>query len=85
MKFYKYNHQIDPYVKIINNKLTSVFISFHKTTMFFKNGKYHNNKNAAIYYIDGIKEFRLNSEYYGNHKSFTKESWRKSFKLQVFL
>mgnify|MGYP007069469517 CR=1 FL=1 len=84
MKFYidKFN---SPYIKIINNKLTSVFMSFHKTTMFFKNGKYHNNKNAAIYYIDGIKDFRLNGKYYSNQNKFTKKSWRRFVKLQAFL
>jgi hypothetical protein len=85
MKFYKYNHQIDPYVKIINNKLTSVFISFHKTTMFFKNGKYHNNKNTAFIRYDGYKIFNLNGEFYGYNTDFTKESWRRFVKLQAFL
>ena len=84
MKFYidKFN---SPYVKIKNNKLTSVFMSFYKTTMFFKNGKYHNSKNAAIYYIDGIKQFYLNGKYYSNYNSFTRKSWRKFVKLMAFL
>lgn len=52
---------------------------------FFKDGMYHNNKNAAIIYYSGYKEFYLNNKHYGNQNKFTKHLWRKFSKLQAFL
>jgi hypothetical protein len=51
---------------------------------FYKNGMYHNSKNAAIIEVL-CKEFRLNDEYYGDEYNFTKKLWRKFIKLKVFL
>jgi hypothetical protein len=85
MKFYNYNNTLDYYAKIRGNKLTSIFISYYKTTMFFKNGKYNNTKNAAYITYNGYKKFYLNDKLYGYHYNFTKESWRRFVKLQAFL
>ena len=52
---------------------------------FYKNGKYHNSKNAAIINYIGYKEFSLNDEYYGDEYDFTKQSWRRFVKLKFFL
>jgi hypothetical protein len=90
MKFYTNNYKIS-YLNLINeNKLNAVYsnIFFVK---FFKNGKDHNSKNAAYVehytfiskYIE--KYFYLNGKCYGTNNDFTKQSWRKFVKLQVFL
>jgi hypothetical protein len=85
MKFYKYKHDFDYWNKIINKKLTCVY-SNHNYVRFYKNGKKHNIKNYAL--IDSsykYKQFFLNGIGYFNEKRFTKKSWRKFAKLQVFL
>jgi hypothetical protein len=88
MKFYIYNYKnntnIDYFNKIKNNKLTSIYCSNFYYIQFFKNGLFNNDKNAS--YISGkYKEFDLNNKYYGDQDKFTKKSWRKFVKLQVFL
>ena len=83
MKFYReYKGNHDFWDKIIRNKLTAIY--FSKFFFVFKNGKYHNTKNAS-YNGNGYKEFYLNSRHYGNQGKFTKESWRRFVKIQVFL
>ncbi len=86
MKFYidKYKNNIYYWNKIKNNKLTAVYLNSYNYTWFFKNGKLHNNKNAA-YILNRYKEFHLNDIYCGYNKDFTKHSWRKFVKLQAFL
>ena len=69
---------------ILNNKITAIQNNFN-ATRFFKNGKIHNAKNAAYINDLGCKQFVLNDKYYGGENKFTKESWRRFVKLQVFL
>jgi hypothetical protein len=91
MKFYK-ERVIDLFIRlniIENNKLTAIYSSEFDVT-FFKNGKYHNAKNAAYIHDSSYKQFCLNGKYYGdnntsNQNYFTKQSWRKFIKLQAFL
>jgi hypothetical protein len=90
MKFYNDKENFDLWHKIKFDNLTAILNTINtmnyntKCVYFFKNGKWSNNKNAA--YIDGIyKQFRLNDNLYGNQKRFTKESWRRFIKMQVFL
>jgi hypothetical protein len=86
MKFYIDNENNDYWNKTKDNKLTSIFISYYKTTIFFKNGIFHNNKNSAyINKNNRFKVFYLNGKLYGYHYNFTKESWRRFIKLQAFL
>jgi hypothetical protein len=75
-RFYYWN-------KIISHKLTAIHCD--KSIRFIKNGKYHNSKNLAFIGYNGYTQFNLNGEFYGNHNDFTKESWRRFCKLQVFL
>ncbi len=83
MKFYREDKSYYNYwSKTIRNKLTAIY--FSNSVWFFKNGLYHNSKNAT-YICDGDKEFCLNNIYYGDHNNFTKQSWRRFVKLQVFL
>ena len=83
MKFYKDYRYSYYWIKIINNKLTSIYSDCYNI-LFLKNGKIHNIKNAA--YINGIyKNYYLNNNLYGNQNDFTKSSWRKFTKLQAFL
>jgi hypothetical protein len=80
MKFYR---DIN-WNKIINNKLTAIYLDYN--IYFYKDGKIHNSKNVAyIRYDNRYKEFYLNGKLYGNQDTFTKESWRRFVKLQVFL
>ena len=85
MKFYKYKNK---------NKYSLSFISFNKLTaiysddysfVFYKNGKFHNSKNAAYIENNGYKEFVLYDISFGCAFDFTKKSWRKFVRLQVFL
>ena len=90
MKFYKDNKSIYYFCKIRNNKLTSIYQEhyYEKETScvkFFKNGLKHNDKNASYIHIDGYKQFYLNGHFNGYKKDFTKQSWRKFIKMQVFL
>jgi hypothetical protein len=86
MKFYKYIN----YNKYINanyvetKKITCIYINDY-VVVFFKNGLYHSNKNAAHINNHGHKEFYLNNQFYGDQNNFTKESWRRFVKLQAFL
>ncbi len=82
MKFYKDNFNWRYRDKIRRNKLTAIYIN--NIIAFYKNGKLHNNKNVAYISIYGTKEFFLNDKYYRTN-TFTKHSWRKFAKLQVFL
>jgi hypothetical protein len=85
MKFYKEKSINGNYFwfKIHEFNITAIYIN--SRTFFFKNGKYHNSKNAAYIRYDGYKEFYLNNKYYDDVNKFTKQSWRKFVKLQVFL
>jgi hypothetical protein len=51
---------------------------------FYKNGKQHNNKNASYIKYKKYKEFWLNGEFYGNKNNFTKKSWRRFVKMEIF-
>jgi Na+-transporting NADH:ubiquinone oxidoreductase subunit NqrF len=84
MKFYRDQNNSFYLNKIKGNKLTSIYSGNFYYIQFFKNGLYHNDKNAS--YISGkYKEFDLNNKYYGDHNKFTKYLWRKFVKLQTFL
>ena len=92
MKFFKDNNfnfnnnfVLKFWLKIINNKLTAIYLNHKNTVSFFKNAKLHNSKNAALIYSNADKEFYLNHLYYGYNNTFTKSSWRKFIKLQAFL
>jgi hypothetical protein len=82
MKFYKYKHSFYYWNKIINDKLTAIYCN--DSIWFLKNGKEHNYKNAAFIY-DKYKQFYLNGNFYGDLNNFTKKSWRRFVKMQVFL
>ncbi len=86
MKFYKENKNNNYYLyKLEKNKLTAIYCLNLYNINFFKNGEYHNTKNAAYNGHDGYNQFYLNGKIYGYHNDFTKESWRKFVKMQVFL
>jgi hypothetical protein len=70
--------------KICNNELTAIYYKGF-AVRFYKNGIWHNNKNATFIRRDGYKEFYLNNKFYGDQNDFTKKSWRKFIKLQVFI
>jgi hypothetical protein len=82
MKFYKDKIYWDYLNKIKKQKISSIY-SAKDTIVFFKDGKYYNSKNAA-YINNRFKAFYLNN-YYGDQYGFTKQSWRRFCKLQVFL
>jgi hypothetical protein len=89
MKFYKnkFNNDFDInlfFDKILAKKLT--FIYSGDNVSFFKNGESHNDRNASLIISKNTyKAFKLNGEFYGDEKNFTKQSWRKFVKMQVFL
>jgi hypothetical protein len=89
MKFYKYKQNFYYRDKIINNNLSAIYCySYNKYTyniIFFKNGKHHNTKNAAFVRDGGYKSFYLNRIFYGNQNNFTKKSWHRFVKMNVFL
>jgi hypothetical protein len=90
MKFYKDIIKFDYWNKIRINKLTAILnsknaLNYAKCVYFFKNGKSHNAKNAAIISDDGYKSFHLNRIFYGNDYKFNKKSWRRFVKLKAFL
>jgi hypothetical protein len=86
MKFYKYNQFVGNYLNIIfNYKLNAIYFYDSGAVAFFKNGKAHSYKNAAYIGRDAYKEFWLNGNFYGDKYNFTKKSWRKFVKLQLFL
>ena len=87
MKFYKEKYYTNYSNLIFKNKLNAIYCSYY--TIFFKNGKYHNTKNAA-YTHNEHKDYYLNNKCYGGQyavtkQSFTKQSWRRFVKLQVFI
>ncbi len=85
MKFYKDDCEESFYwVKIKINRLGAAY-SYCYATRFYKNGKLHNFKNAAYFGENKNKIFCLNGNCNGNHNDFTKKSWRKFVKMQVFL
>lgn len=84
MKFYIDKKNIISYNKIITNNLTAIYKSYD-TIRFFKNGKFHNSKNVAVTNDNGFKLFYLNNKFYGNITNYSKSSWRRFTKLQVFL
>ncbi len=85
MKFYNDNKEyISYWDKIRENKLTAIYFS-STIVWFFKNGNFHNTKNAAFVRDDGYKSFHLNSTFYGNDYKFNKKSWRRFVKMNVFL
>ena len=83
MKFYRVTNYIY-WSRFINSKLNAICCSNYYTR-FFKNGKLHNSKNASNIDYYGYKQFYLNGNFYGDKYNFTKKSWRKFVKLQVFL
>lgn len=82
MKFYK-DKTFYYWALILINKSNAI-INHKSEIRFFKNGLEHNFKNAALSY-GFCKHFFLNGKNYGDQYEFTKESWRKFVKLQVFL
>ncbi len=84
MKFYKSKENNSYSIKIIINKLSALYCDSNIVN-FCKNGKLHNDINASLISKNGYKEFYLNGEYYGNKNNFTKKSWRRRVKMQVFL
>ena len=84
MKFYRGKNNSYFLRKIVNNKLNAIYFDYIESA-FYKNGLYHNTKNAACINYFGYKEFLLNDISYGNHNNFTKYSWRRFVKMQVFL
>lgn len=82
MKFYKVTNYIY-WSQFINSKLNAIYCDAN--IRFLKNGKHHNPKNAAFINYKGDKQYILNGKYYGNHKDFTKETWRRFVNLNVFL
>jgi hypothetical protein len=85
MKFYKYK-TFGNYLNIIfNYKLNAIYCYSSGSVAFFENGKQHNAKNATYIFYDGYKEFYLDGKLYGDKRNFTKLSWRRFVKLQVFL
>ena len=86
MKFFKDSSENCYYYKdIIINKALSCIYYDEINLIFFKNGIWHNNKNAAYINYIGYKSFYLNDKIYGFQHEFNKKSWRKFVKLQVFL
>jgi hypothetical protein len=71
-------------MKIQILKLNAIFRN-EKYIIFFKEGSFHNDKNASYVDKNEYKSFCLNGEFYSYEKDFTKESWRRYTKLQAFL
>ncbi len=88
MKFYKTNNNHIFLLKIKNDKLSAIYAR-ELYVDFYKDGDYHNAKNACFITANKkYKAFCLNGKMYGNETNFTKESWRKfarELKLKVFL
>ena len=99
MKFYKFVNEAYYLDRIKDYNLTAIYRSSSSSIQFYKNGMLHNSKNAAYVYIGGYKRFYLNGKEckifykqfylsgkkYGENNNFTKKSWRRFCKLQVFL
>ena len=85
MKFYKYK-PFSNYLNIIfNYKLNAIYCYPSGSVTFFENGKCHNAKNATYIFYDGYKKFYLDGKLYGDKRNFTKQTWRKFYKLKAFL
>ncbi len=82
MKFYKDKNNYY-WFKIRRNKLTVIYHD-NRCVFFYKNGKRHNSKNASFVDSNTLKVFRLNDKFYGDEKKFTKKSWRRFVKMQIF-
>jgi hypothetical protein len=85
MKFYVDEYNFTYHSKIIAYRLTAIRYTKYFCCYFYKNGNFHNNKNAAFIYYSGVKYFYLNEKGYGDHNNFTKKSWRKFVKLITFI
>jgi hypothetical protein len=87
MKFYRDRDINNNYYhnKICDNNLSACYLdSEDEEILFFNNGYIHNFKNAA-YVTKGFKSFYLNGYFCDTSWYFTKESWRRFVKLQVFI
>lgn len=89
MKFYKFAQDFRYYQYVSYYNLTCILTSKNHV-LFYKNGFKHNTKNAAYISYNKYKKisyrcFYLNARLYGYKKDFTKSSWRKYIKLQIFL
>jgi hypothetical protein len=85
MKFYRDLIYRYYYANLLNSDNTAIYCN-ENYMFFYKNGEFHNSKNAT--YIDFTskqRSFRLKNKYYGREGDFTKESWRKFVKLRAFL
>mgnify|MGYP007071561290 FL=1 len=86
MKFYRDNLKADfCWQNILDNRLTAILLDYYNAVLFYKNGKENNTKNASYIAKSGYKQFCLNDEDYGDQTNFTKQSWRRFVKMQVFL
>ena len=84
MKFYRGKNDNYFEFKIIDNKLTAIYCKYF-SIIFYKNGKWYNNKNAAFINDSVFKYFYLNGIYYGNKYKFTKQSSRRFVKMEILL
>ncbi len=85
MKFYRDKNKSDLYWnKILDNKLTCILFDYYEVITFYKNGLEHNSKNAALVTESTRKLFYLNGIYHGDQIKFTKHSWRRFVKIEVF-
>jgi hypothetical protein len=84
MKFYRYVKSSKYLNKIYSNNLTCIYYNDY-IIAFFKNGNYHNSKNATFIRNDSYKEFWFNNKRYGIQKDFSKQTWRRFVKLKIFL
>jgi hypothetical protein len=85
MKFYIDKNKSDLcWNKILDDKLTCILFDHYKVVTFYKNGIEHNSKNAALVSCSIRKIFYLNGKYFGIDYDFTKKTWRKFVKLQIF-
>jgi beta-lactamase class D len=82
MKFYR-DKRFYYWNKIKDNKLNAIH-SHSNLTRFYRNGVEHNSRNASHVMNDSIEEFYLDGKCYGNESHFTKKSWRRFVKMQVF-
>ena len=83
MKFYKSNSYYGPYLeKILSNKLNAIYCDADNIA-FYRYGLFHNAKNVAWIY-NNYSEFMLDNICYGTINDFTKKSWRRFVKMQVF-
>ena len=85
MKFYRDKKYNNYHFIIVNYNLTAIYCNKSSCAHFFKNGNYHNTKNASFHNYYGYKEFRLNNKLYATDKDFIKETWRRFVKMQAFL